>query len=161
VLFHVTWDFVDTSEDAIRRNLAYFSQWKPPDGFDFKGFWGFADGSGGVAIVEADSATTLARATAPFTPWLRFNTTPILPVEESAAIAGEAVAARDSGVEATGTASPAVAPGRKLENPGRVADAKQDHADTLWPVRTRCPRSTSVGDPEAGRDPPGHKGVHR
>jgi hypothetical protein len=96
VLFHVTWDFVDTSEDAIRRNLAFFSEWKPPDGFDFKGFWGFADGSGGIAIVDADSATTLARATAPFTPWLRFNTTPILPVEESAAIAGEAAAARDS-----------------------------------------------------------------
>jgi hypothetical protein len=31
---------------------------------------------------------------APFTPWLRFSTTPILPVEEAAAIAGEAVAAR-------------------------------------------------------------------
>jgi Protein of unknown function (DUF3303) len=96
VLFHVMWDFVDTSEEAIRRNLDFFSRWKSPDGFEFKGFWGFADGSGGAAIVEVDSATTLARATAPFTPWLRFTTTPILPVEESAAIAGEAVAARDS-----------------------------------------------------------------
>jgi hypothetical protein len=96
VLFHVTWDFVDTSEEAVRRNLAFFSQWNPPVGFEFQGFWGFADGSGGVAIVEVDSATTLARTTAPFTPWLRFTATPILPVEESAAIAGEAVAARDS-----------------------------------------------------------------
>ena len=96
MLFHVTWDFVDTSEEAVRRNLAFFSQWKPPEGFEFQGFWGFADGSGGVAIVEVDSATTLARTTAPFTPWLRFTATPILPVEESAAIAGEAVAARDS-----------------------------------------------------------------
>jgi hypothetical protein len=24
-LFHVTWDFVDTSEEAVRRNLAFFS----------------------------------------------------------------------------------------------------------------------------------------
>jgi Protein of unknown function (DUF3303) len=96
VLFHTTWEFTDTSEEATQRNLAFFSQWKPPDGFEFKGFWGFADGSGGVAIVETDSAATIAKATAPFTPWLRFSTTPILPVEEGAAIAGEAAAARAS-----------------------------------------------------------------
>lgn len=96
MLFHVSWEFVDVSEEGARRNLAVFSQWKPPDGFEFKGFWGFADGSGGAAIVETDSAATFARATAPFVPWLRFTTTPILPIEQSAAIAGEAVAFRDS-----------------------------------------------------------------
>jgi hypothetical protein len=96
VLFHVTWEFVDVSEEAIRRNLAVFSQWQPPDGFEFQGFWGFADGSGGVAMVETDSAATIARATAPFVPWLRFTTTPILPIDESSAIAGEAVGFRDS-----------------------------------------------------------------
>ena len=96
MLFHTTWEFTDTGEEAIQRNLAFFSQWQPPDGFEFKGFWGYADGSGGVAIVEADSAATIARATAPFTPWLRFSATPILPVEEAAAIAGEAAAARAS-----------------------------------------------------------------
>jgi len=96
VLFHTTWEFHPNSEEAIERNLAFFLQWKPPDGFEFRGFWGFADGSGGVAIVETDSAAAIAKATAPFTPWLRFSTTPILPVEEGAAIAGEAAAARAS-----------------------------------------------------------------
>ncbi|MGE5435380.1 MAG: DUF3303 domain-containing protein [Candidatus Doudnabacteria bacterium] len=96
MLFHVTWEFLENSEEAIQRNLAFFSQWTPPDGFEFKGFWGYADGSGGVAIVETDSAATIAKATAPFAPWLRFTTTPILPVEEAAAIAGEAAAARAS-----------------------------------------------------------------
>lgn len=96
MLFHSTWEFVDTSEEGIRRSLAVFSQWKPPDGFAFKGFWGFADASGGVAIIDTDSAESMARATAPFVPWLRFTTTPILPVEESAAIQGEAVGYRDS-----------------------------------------------------------------
>ena len=38
----------------------------------------FADGSGGVAIVEADSAATLARTTAPWTTSLSFTVTPIL-----------------------------------------------------------------------------------
>ena len=71
MLFHTTWEFTDTSEASIQRNLAFFAQWEPPDGFEFKGFWGNADGSGGVAIVETDSAATLARATASFTPWLR------------------------------------------------------------------------------------------
>ena len=97
MLFHTTWEFhSNNSEEAIQRNLAFFSQWQPPGGFEFKGFWGFADGSGGVAIVEADSAATIAKATAPFTPWLRFSTTPILPIEEASAIAGEAAAARAS-----------------------------------------------------------------
>ena len=97
MLFHTMWEFhVSNSEQAIERNLAFFSQWKPPDGFEFKGFWGFADGSGGVAIGVADRAPTNAKATAPFTPWLRFSTTPILPVEEAAAIAGEAASARAS-----------------------------------------------------------------
>ena len=65
-------------------------------GLKFQGFWGYADGSGGAAIVEVDNATTLAKATFPFTPWLRFTTTPIIPIEESAAIAVEAAAARAS-----------------------------------------------------------------
>jgi hypothetical protein len=96
VLFHTTWEFRQNSEEAIQRNLAFFSQWKPPEGFEFKGFWGFADGSGGVAIVETDSAATLAKATSAFAPWLQFTTTPILPVEEASAIAGESAAARAS-----------------------------------------------------------------
>jgi hypothetical protein len=96
VLFHVTWEFVDTTEDGIRRSLGVFSKWQPPDGAEFKGFYGFADGSGGVALIEAGSAEVLARTTAPWTPWLRFTSTPIVPIEDSSGIAGEAVAFRDS-----------------------------------------------------------------
>jgi hypothetical protein len=96
MLFHVTWEFVDSSEEGIRRSLDVFGRWQPPNGAEFQGFYGFADGSGGVAIIEVDSAQTLARTTAPFTPWLRFTSTPLVPVEESAAIAGEAIAYRDT-----------------------------------------------------------------
>jgi hypothetical protein len=73
-----------------------FSQWQPPEGAQFQGFYGFADGTGGVAIIEVDTVATLSRTTAPWTPWLRFTATPILPIEESAAIAQEGVAFRDS-----------------------------------------------------------------
>jgi len=96
MLFHVTWQFIDQSEAGIRRSLTVFSQWQPPAGAEFQGFYGFADGTGGVAIIEVDSAATLARVTAPWTPWLHFTATPILPIEESSAIGGEGVAFRDS-----------------------------------------------------------------
>ena len=96
MLFHVTWEFADTTEEGSRRSLAVFSKWQPPAGAEFKGFYGFADGGGGVAIIEVDSAATLARTTAPWTPWLTFTATPIVPIEESSAIAGEAIGFRDS-----------------------------------------------------------------
>lgn len=96
MLFHVTWEFTDTSEEGERRALAIFSKWQPPAGAEFKGFYGFADGGGGVAIIEVDSAATLARTTAPWTPWLTFTVTPIVPVEESTAIANDAIGFRDS-----------------------------------------------------------------
>jgi hypothetical protein len=96
VLFHVIWEFIDPSEESERRSLAVFSQWQPPEGAQFQGFYGFADGTGGVAIIEVDTVATLSRTTSPWTPWLRFTATPILPIEESAAIAQEGVAFRDS-----------------------------------------------------------------
>ncbi len=96
MLFHVMWQFTDQSEEAERRSLDVFARWQPPAGAEFQGFYGFADGTGGVAIVEADSAATLARTTAPWTPWLTFRTTPLVPIEEATAIGGEAVAFRAS-----------------------------------------------------------------
>ena len=66
MLFHATWEFIDTSEDGIRRSLGVFSKWQPPAGAEFKGFYGFADGGGGVALIEAESADALARTTAPW-----------------------------------------------------------------------------------------------
>lgn len=96
MLFHVMWEFVDTTEEGEERSLGVFAQWTPPEGADFQGFYGFADGTGGFAIIEVDSAATLARTTAPWTPWLRFTATPILTIEESSAIAGEGVAFRNS-----------------------------------------------------------------
>ena len=96
MLFHVAWTSVDTSEAGLRRALTVFSKWQPPAGAEFKGFYAKTDTTGGFAIIEADSAETLARTMAPWAPWLHFEATPILAIEDSAAIAGEAVAFRDS-----------------------------------------------------------------
>lgn len=96
MLFHVTWKFVNITEDSERRHFDVFNQWQPPAELEFKAFYNFADNSGGVAIVEFDDPTTLARTTAPWMPWLRFAATPIVPVPETIAIRGEAVAFRES-----------------------------------------------------------------
>ena len=96
MLFHVQWEFIDTSEEGERSSLQLFQNWQPPAGVDVKGFYGFADSTGGVLIAEVDSAATLQRLVQPWVPWLRFATTPILPIEESAGIGGEAIAWRDS-----------------------------------------------------------------
>jgi hypothetical protein len=95
-LYHMTWQFTDQSEENSKRGLAVFAAWEPPEGQQFVGFYVNADNSGGVAIIEADSHETIARATAPFGPFATFAVTPILPVEEGAAISAEGVAFRES-----------------------------------------------------------------
>ena len=95
MLFHVTWDFIDRSEAAQKRTLQLFSKWQPGPG-QFQGFYGFADGGGGVALVEAASAADLAKTVAPWTPFMTFTARPILPVREASEINGAAAHWRDS-----------------------------------------------------------------
>jgi hypothetical protein len=96
MLFHVIWEFTDQTEEGEKRSLEVFSKWQIPAGAQFQGFYGFSDNSGGVALIEVDSAATLAKVTAPWTPWLSFTATPIIPIEEATAIGAEAVAFRAS-----------------------------------------------------------------
>jgi hypothetical protein len=96
MLFHVMFLFTDQTEEGEKRSLDMFAKWSPPEGADFQGFYGFADGTGGVAIVEVDSAATLGRTVSPFTPWMSFTVTPIMPIEEAAGIGAEAITFRDS-----------------------------------------------------------------
>ena len=95
MLFLVTWDFIDVSDEAQERVLQLFSKWQPGPG-TFHGFYGYADGNGGCAIIEAADAATLARTISPWTAYLTFETRPILPVQESAAIGGEGLAWRQA-----------------------------------------------------------------
>jgi hypothetical protein len=95
MLFHVTWEFTDSSEAGQKRTLQLFSKWTPGPG-QFQAFYGYADGGGGVALIEAGSAADLAKTLAPWTPYLRFTTRPILPIRESAEISGAAGTWRDA-----------------------------------------------------------------
>jgi len=95
MLFHVTWDFIDASEAGQKRLLQLFSKWTPGPG-QFQAFHGFADGSGGVALIEATSATDLAKTILPWTPFLKFTTRAIIPVQEHSEINAAAAAWRDA-----------------------------------------------------------------
>jgi hypothetical protein len=95
MLFHVTWDFIDSSETGQKRSLQLFSKWQPGPG-RFQAFYGFADGGGGVAFIEAGSATDLMKTLAPWTPFLKFTTRVILPIQETAEINGAAATWRDA-----------------------------------------------------------------
>jgi len=94
MLFHLTWEFTDSSEAGQKRSLQLFSKWTPGPA-QFQAFYGYADGGGGVALIEAASAADLAKTTAPWTPFLKFTTRAILPIRESAEISGAAAAWRD------------------------------------------------------------------
>ena len=93
MLFLATWRF-RTSEEIQQRSLNYFQSWQPPEGVEFKGFFGYVDGTGGCAIIETNDAAALMRTIAPFSAWMDFETRPLLPIEQSSAISGEALAAR-------------------------------------------------------------------
>ncbi len=94
MLFHVTWDFIDPTEATQKRTLQLFSKWQPGPA-KFQSFLGFADGRGGVAMIEAASAAELAKTMAPWTPFLKFEARLVLPIQESSAINSEAAAWRD------------------------------------------------------------------
>jgi hypothetical protein len=54
MLFAVNWvNRSGGTEERDRRIHKLFTNWKPPAGFDFKGFYDYADGTGGIAIAEA------------------------------------------------------------------------------------------------------------
>lgn len=96
MLFHVMFLFTDQTEDSEKRSLEVFAKWAPPEGADIQAFYGFVDGTGGFMTVDVDSASTLGSMVSPFTPWMSFTVTPIVPIEEAATMGMEAIAFRDS-----------------------------------------------------------------
>lgn len=95
MLFLATWEYIDNSEAGRKRTLQLFSKWQPGPA-QFQAFYGFADGSGGAAVIEAASAADLAKTSAPWTPFLRFTQRAIVPIREGAEIDAAAAAWRDA-----------------------------------------------------------------
>ncbi len=84
------------TEERDKRNLKLFTNWQPPDGVDFKEHYDYADGNGGIAIVETASAEVMLETTAPWAGFFEFTIRPLVPVEKSTLILEKAYAWRDS-----------------------------------------------------------------
>jgi len=97
MLFAMCWENRSGgTEERDKRALKLFSNWKPPAGFEFKGFYDYVDGNGGVAIVEASSAEPILEVSAAWSTMFEFSVRPIVPIEKSTPIFEKAIAWRDS-----------------------------------------------------------------
>jgi hypothetical protein len=81
----------NASEDLQARSLQVFSQWAPTEGTAFVQFVGRVDGRGGFAVIETEDATLLARDMAIFSAFFDMTLYPVLDIQETARIGGEAV----------------------------------------------------------------------
>jgi hypothetical protein len=59
MLFAIVWaNRAGATEETDKRSLKLFTNWQPPAGLDFKGFYDYADGNGGIAqLVKATEGT--------------------------------------------------------------------------------------------------------
>lgn len=97
MLFAATWTpRGNFTEERDKRVLKLFTNWKPPAGFDFKAFYDYVDGNGGIALVEASSAEVMLEVFATWATFFEFTVRAIVPVETSTPIFEKAIAWRDS-----------------------------------------------------------------
>ena len=82
------------TEESQKRGLQLFTSWKPP--YDIKAHYARGDGEGGIAIIETDDPADIIEGVAPWVPFLEFDVTPIVPIEQSVPVTQQAFAWRDS-----------------------------------------------------------------
>jgi Domain of unknown function (DUF3303) len=96
MLFFLMYTAREVSEKKEKRSLNLFTNWKPPAGYEFKSHYAFADGTGGCAIVEANSAEAILEAHAPWGPFFEFRTVPVVDISNAVPIFQRTNAWRDS-----------------------------------------------------------------
>jgi hypothetical protein len=84
------------SEEREQRTLKLFTSWEPPQGYELKALYDYADGDGGIAIVEASSAEALMEAHAIFATHFEFRARPIVDGQAAVGILQKAEAWRQS-----------------------------------------------------------------
>jgi hypothetical protein len=96
MLFAVIYTARALTEAQEKRSLELFTNWKPPSGYEFKNHYAFADGSGGIGLVEAKSAAALLEAHTPWVTFFDFKTVPLVEVSESVPISQKVLRWRES-----------------------------------------------------------------
>ena len=85
----------NATEESEERSLNLFTNWTPPQGFEFKAHYALASG-GGIAIIEASSALAAIEALAPWGPHLEFDLEPCADINEAVGATQKAFAWRSS-----------------------------------------------------------------
>ncbi|MEO8718563.1 MAG: DUF3303 family protein [Burkholderiales bacterium] len=97
MLFAVMYSYREsTSEVTIKRLNALFANWQPPKGYEIKVHYSFADGSGGLSLVETGSEAVMYEALVPWAPFVEFRVVPAMEIEKAFPIGMAAVAWRES-----------------------------------------------------------------
>jgi Protein of unknown function (DUF3303) len=97
VKYVVAWESrASASEDVQARSLQVFGKWSPAEGTNFLQFVGRVDGRGGFAVVETEDVALIARDMAVFSAFFDMSVYPVLDIQETARIGGEAVQFRGS-----------------------------------------------------------------
>ena len=93
----VSWETrANASEEVQARSLQVFGKWSPAEGTNFVQFLGRVDGRGGFAVVETDDVTLIARDMAVFGAFFDMSVYPVLDIEQTAQIIGDAIQFRQS-----------------------------------------------------------------
>lgn len=84
MLFAVTYQVrANASEESQKRSLLLFASWQPPANYVFKAHYANADGSGGLALVETDSATAALDVHGAWGPFFNFSMVPLVEIEQA------------------------------------------------------------------------------
>jgi hypothetical protein len=84
------------NDETLRRGLAAYSKWSPPQSTTYHQFVGRVDGGGGFAVVETDNPADLAETTGQFATILDYHIYPVVDIAQAAQALQEGVKFRDS-----------------------------------------------------------------
>ncbi|BCL75588.1 hypothetical protein JHS3_13240 [Jeongeupia sp. HS-3] len=87
MLFAVNYPFrANVTEESHKRVLALFANWQPPAAYVFKAHYTNADGSGGLALIETDSAIAALEVHNAWAPFFEFRVVPIVETDKAVQI---------------------------------------------------------------------------
>lgn len=87
MLFAVSYTLrANASEESQSRALRLFANWTPPATYTFKAHYAHADGNGGLALVETDSAAAALEVHGAWQPFFHFQVLPIVEIGQAVQI---------------------------------------------------------------------------
>ena len=84
------------NDESLRRGLAAYAKWSPPQSTTYHQFVGRVDGGGGFAVVETDNPADLVETTSQFATILDYQIYPVLDIAEAAQALQHGVAFREA-----------------------------------------------------------------